>query len=86
MSKQSKAAGPVIKVVPGVKANFRTGSARAAYWSVLQAHNGKPLSAFVAACAANPPSVPQRGKLTGKPEPISGWVSWFTRNGFITVA
>ena len=77
--------GPVIQVTPNVKTNFRPGSARALYWQAVQAHNGKPLAAFVASVAANPPSTPQRGKLKGKPEPVAGWVSWFTRNGYISV-
>ena len=75
-----------INVVKGVTPNFRQGSARALYWQVMAAHNGKPLNAFVKAVAANPPSVPGRGKLKGKPEPVQGWVSYFIRNGYITVA
>ena len=75
-----------IKLVKGVKANFRPGSARAQYYAAITAYNGKPLSAFTAAVAANPPSMPTRGKLAGKPEPISGWVSYFVRTGYITLS
>ena len=75
-----------IQVVKGVTPNFRQGSARALYWQVMAAHNGKPLNAFVKAVAASPPSVPGRGKLKGKQEPVQGWVSYFIRNGYITVA
>lgn len=78
--------GPCINVVQGVKTNFRQGSARAHYWAAIQGFNGKPVAAFAKAVAANPPSTPQRGKLAGKPEPVAGWVSWFVRNGYITVA
>lgn len=74
-----------IKLVPNVKANFRQGTARAAYWQAIQKYNGKSVAAFAKACAANPPSTPQRGKLAGKQEPVSGWLSWFVRNGYITL-
>ena len=75
-----------IKVNPKVKANFRPGSARAQYYAAIQAFNGKPVTAFAEAVAANPPSVPSRGKLKGKLEPVQGWVSYFVRNGYITLA
>ena len=75
-----------IKLVPGVKANFRPGSARALYYAAIQAHNGKSVNAFAKHCAANPPSVPGRGKLKGKQEPVTGWVSYFVRTGLITIS
>jgi len=75
----------VIKVNPKAVANFRPNSARAAYWAAIQAANGQTVAAFTATCMANPPSTPQRGKLQGKPEPTAGWVSWFARNGYITL-
>ena len=75
-----------IKVVTGVKANFRPNSARALYYAAIVAHNGKPVSAFAAAVTKAPPSVPGRGKLKGKQEPVQGWVSYFVRNGYITIA
>jgi len=63
----------------------RASSARGQYLARLQAHNGKPLAAFIASVAANPPSTPTKGKLAGKPEPVQGWVSWFTRQGVLTL-
>lgn len=75
-----------IKVNPDVKANFRKGSAREAYWEAVRKHNGRTLSAFEDYCKENPPSKPKRGKLKGKLEPTSGWVSWFVRNGYIELA
>ena len=75
-----------IKLVKGVKANFRQGSARQLYYAAIVKHNGKGVNAFVKHCAANPPSVPNRGKLKGKQEPVTGWLSYFVRNGYITIA
>jgi hypothetical protein len=75
-----------IKVNTKVKANFRANSARANYYAAICSYNGKSVNAFAKHVAANPPSVPQRGKLKGKPEPVTGWVRWFERNGYITLA
>jgi len=85
MAKTTKQTGPVIGQGPAKFAG-RQGSARALYHARMAAHVGQPLTAFVASCAANPPSMPTKGKLAGKPEPITGWVSWLTRNGYFTVA
>jgi hypothetical protein len=75
-----------IKLVKGVTPNFRPGSARALYWQAITAYNGKPVNAFAKHVAASPPSVPKRGKLAGKAEPVQGWVSYFVRNGYITLS
>ncbi len=77
--------GPVVQVVPGAKVAFRANTARAAYYAVFAAHNGQPLATLAAAIAANPPSMPRKGKLAGKPEPLAGWVAWFVRHGYITL-
>jgi len=45
------------------------------------AHNGKPAADFLAACTATPPSLPK----SGKPEPATGWLAWFARNGYVTL-
>ncbi len=74
-----------IKINADVKANFRPNSARALYYERLQQFNGKTLEAFAKSVEKEVPSVPGRGKLKGKPEPLSGWISWFTRNGFISL-
>lgn len=74
---------PVITVIAQPKKQF--GGARGAYWAVFKAHNGKTLAQLAAHVAANPPSVPSRGKLAGKPEPLSGWVGFFKRQGLITL-
>jgi len=68
-------------------ANFRANSARALYHERMSTFVGKPLADFVDSCAANPPSTPQKkgGKLYGKQEPVSGWVSYFTRNGYFSI-
>jgi len=75
-----------IKINKKATPNFRPNSARAKYYEVLAAHDGKELNSFVEAVAKNPPSVPARGKLQGKPEPVQGWISWFVRNGYATIA
>jgi len=81
-------AGPQYRPVPGIisltpaatKATFR--GARAAWFAVLQAHNGQPANNYLAACAAKPPTVP----ASGRPEAPTGWLSWFVRHGYATVA
>ena len=89
MAKQNtaKTTAPVRVIGAGTaKPNFRAGSARALYYTAMQAHVGKPLAGFVQAVAANPPSMPTKGKLAGKAEPIKGWLSYFTRNGYFTIS
>jgi len=76
------------KVVPGicrVKAGGKLRGARDAWYQRLLKYDGKPLAEYEADCRANPPSMPTKGALAGKGEPPSGWVSWFKRNGFLTV-
>ena len=70
------------KVTP----NFRANTARAAYWEVMQKFNGKTLDSYVKEVTANTPSYPKRGKLTGKQEPVQGWVSFFQREGLIELS
>lgn len=79
-------ANQIIKVNKNVAANFRQGSARALYYSAICSYNGKSVNAFAKHVAANPPSQPKRGKLQGKTEPVTGWVSYFVRQGYITLA
>lgn len=76
--------GPTIAAGPA-KFTGRATSARAQYHARMGQFVGKPLAAFVASCAANPPSTPAKGKLAGKQEPVSGWVSWLTRNGYYSL-
>ena len=74
-----------IKVNSKAKANFRTGSARALYYAAICEFNGRTTEEFTKECLENPPSTPAKGKLKGKPEPTAGWISWFNRNGYITL-
>lgn len=74
-----------ISINKDVKVNFRKGSAREAYYNRLTQYNGKTVDAFAKSCAKDVPSVPGRGKLKGKPEPVTGWISWFVRNGFVSL-
>ena len=74
-----------IKISKTVKAAFRPGSARDLYFQALVAHNGKDVNEFIKAVAVSPPSVPGRGKLAGKPEPVQGWLSFFVRAGLVTI-
>lgn len=72
--------GPLL----AVKGNVPLRGARQAWYTVLLQYNGKPASAFIAHVTANPPSLPAKGKLAGKPEPASGWLRWFVRQGIAT--
>ena len=68
----------VIRTRKGVKANYRTDSARDLYATRMGTFVGQPLSAFIASVEGDVPSVPGKGKLKGKPEPVSGWVAFLT--------
>lgn len=67
----------VLAVKPGVALR----GARAAWYTTLQAYNGKPVAEFLAHCASNPPSVPKSG-VAEKPQ---GWLGWFVRSGIASV-
>ena len=69
----------LIAANPKFKGNYS--GARAAYAAAMQGFIGKPVSAFVAHVATNPPSMPKTGKLAGKAEPVAGWVSFLTKPG-----
>lgn len=86
MSKGNKAAtasvaGTAQVPVLAVKGGQAYRGARQAWYQLLVAHAGKPASAFLTAATANPPSLPQKGKGAGKPEPAAGWLRYFVRNG-----
>ena len=82
-AKAAPTTGPVLTVVAQPPKPFR--GARGAWWAAVQAHNGKPVAAFVAAVLATPPSTPKVGKLANKVEPPAGWVNWFVRQGLVTI-
>ena len=84
-TRTAKSKGPVIKVLAQPEKAFRTNSARALYWERFQKFDGKPLSALKADITKDVPSTPQRGKLANKPEPIQGWINWFTSQGLISI-
>lgn len=69
------------QVIAAVKAGVKYRGARAAWYAVLQAHQGKPAGDFWAACVANPPSLPKSG-VAEKP---SGWLGYFVRTGVATL-
>ncbi len=71
------AAPGILAVKPGVALR----GARAAWYGVLLQYNGKPVADFLAATAANPPSLPKSG-VAEKP---TGWLGWFTRTGVAQV-
>ena len=79
------AQAPKIKINKTTKVGFRKGSAREAYYLLLLLHDGQTVDSFVVAAKAKVPSKPKAGKLKGKPEPIQGWLGWFTRNGYCTI-
>lgn len=67
----------ILAVKPGVSLR----GARAAWYAVLLAHNGKPAAEFLATCAAQPPSLPKSG-VAEKPQ---GWLGYFLRTGIAQV-
>ena len=67
----------ILQVKPGAALR----GARAAWYGVLLQYNGKPVAEFLAAAAANPPSLPKSG-VAEKP---TGWLGWFTRTGLASV-
>ena len=64
---------------------FRKNSARALYWQRIQKFNGKALKDFTDDCGVNPPSMPLKGKLAGKPEPVAGWINWFVSQNLLEI-
>ena len=71
-----------IKLVKGVKGNFRPNTARAEYYAAILNYNGQSVATYSAAMLANPPKLPKSGKV----EQPSGWVSFFVRKGYITLS
>ncbi len=69
---------PVIKIL---KADAKYRGAREAWYAELKAHDGKPVKEFLDKVTAKPPSTPKKGKLEGKLEPPTGWLSYFKREG-----
>lgn len=69
------------QVIAAVKAGVKYRGARAAWYAVLQQHVGQPAASYLAACTANPPSVPKSGIV----EKASGWLGYFVRTGVATL-
>ena len=67
--------------VLAVKQGLVYRGARAAWYGVLLQHNGNTAGAYLAACAANPPSLPKSGRA----EAPTGWLRYFVRTGACTV-
>lgn len=64
-----------------VKSDQEFSGARAAWFTALQAHNGKSPDAFVEACTAKPPVLTKSGKA----EDPKGWLRYFVRTGVAQV-
>lgn len=79
----AKVAVPCIALVPGTVPNFR--GARAAWYAALVAHVGQPATAYLAHCAATPPSLPTKGKNAGVAEKPQGWLAWFVSHKYCTL-
>lgn len=69
------------QVIVAVKAGVKYRGARAAWYAVLQQHVGQPAANYLAACTANPPSLPK----SQVPEKASGWLGYFVRTGVATL-
>lgn len=59
--------------------NFR--GARAAWYAVLQAYDGKPAQTYLEETAKVPPSLPKSGRA----ENPSGWLRYWVRTGVATI-
>lgn len=69
-----------------VKAGLKYRGARQAWYEVLCAYDGKPVSDFLAAVEANRPSkYGAKSKHAGTPEPVAGWFRFFVRTGAATL-
>ena len=89
-SKAAPAAAPApapgtITVVTPKKA-FRQGTARQLHWLSICAYNGLTANVWVTHAIANPPLLVQGGKHKGQVEPPQGYVGFFVRHGYISVA
>lgn len=65
------------QIIKTVKAGVKYRGARAAWYEVLCAHEGKPAADFLAATTAKAPSLPK----SGVQEKASGWLGYFVRTG-----
>lgn len=59
--------------------------ARDAWYKRILDADGKTVKDFTDEVLAKPPSTPKKGVLAGKCEPPAGWISYFKRNGFISL-
>lgn len=75
----------IIKVIAQPEKPYRANSARDLYFQRIQKYNGKDLEAFKEDIANNVPSTPTKGKLKGKPEPVTGWISYFVNEGLVEI-
>jgi len=75
----------IINVIAQPEKPYRANSARDLYFQRLQKFNGKALDAFMEDVKADVPSTPTKGKLKGKPEPVTGWISYFVNQGLLEI-
>jgi len=65
-----------------VKAGQKYRGARAAWYDRMVALEGKTLEEVTKNLESDPPALyGARSKFAGKPEPVSGWIRWFERQG-----
>ena len=74
-----------IKVISQPKKPFLKNSARDLYWQRFQKFNNKTIQELEISIAETPPSQPKSSKLAGKTEPISGWISFFKKEGLLKI-
>ena len=72
---------PILKVKSGVALR----GARALWYTRLLVYAEHPVSEWMVSVTESPPSLPTRGKSAGKAEKPSGWLSWFVREGIVTI-
>ena len=72
---------PAITIKDEPEQAFKASSARANWWSRLQEFNGKSIHYLKESVEQEPPHITKSGGV----EPISGWLSFFKREGLLEV-
>lgn len=70
-----------IKVIGQPEVPFKEGSAREQWWNAVTRYDGKSVEALGKAVKRKPP----HKTISGKVEPVGGWLGYFQREGLIQV-
>ena len=80
---KSKISQNMLVVLKQPEIPYRENSARAEYWKRFSEFDGKLVADLKDSVENSPPSVPEKGTLKGKQEPLSGWINFFKKEGLI---